>query len=48
MDFHFNGLNFNAVENLQGFEARAAFLCQSKALCSNPVNPVTMFREDSL
>ncbi len=46
MDFSFSDLNFNSVENLPGFEARAAFLCSGKALRGNPVNSVTVFRED--
>lgn len=36
MDFSFSDLNFNSVENLPGFEARAAFT----------VNSATVFRED--
>ena len=57
MDFSFSDLNFNSVvtdnvailpsiENLPGFEARAAFLCYGKALRSNPVNSASVFRED--
>ena len=36
MDFYFSDLNFNSVENLPSFEARAAFT----------VNSVSVFRED--
>ena len=36
MDFSFSDLNFNSVENLPGFEARAAFT----------VNSASVFRED--
>lgn len=36
MDFSFSDLNFNSVENLPGFEARAAFT----------VNFASVFRED--
>lgn len=36
MDFSFSDLNFNSVENLPSFEARAAFT----------VNSVSVFRED--
>ena len=36
MDFSFPDLNFNSVENLPGFEARAAFT----------VNSASVFRED--
>ncbi len=57
MDFSFSDLNYNSVvidnvamlpsiETLPGFEARAAFLCSGKALRGNPVNSVTVFRED--
>ncbi len=46
MDFSFPDLNFNSVENLPGFEARAAFLCCGKALRGNPVNSASVFRED--
>lgn len=46
MDFSFSDLNFNSVENLPGFEARAAFLCYGKALRDDPVNSASVFRED--
>jgi len=36
MDFSLSELNFNSVETLPGFEARAAFT----------VNSATVFRED--
>lgn len=36
MDFSFSNLNFNSVENVRGYEARAAFT----------VNSATIFRED--
>ena len=36
MDFSFSDLNINSVENLPGYEARAAFT----------VNSATLFRED--
>ena len=36
MDFSFSDLNFNSVENLPGFEARAAFT----------VNSASVFRQD--
>lgn len=36
MDFSFSDLNFNSVETLPGFEARAAF----------SVNSATVFHED--
>ena len=36
MDFSFSDLNFNSVETLPGYEARAAFT----------VNSATVFRED--
>ena len=35
-----------SIENLPGFEARAAFLCYGKALCGNPANSASVFRED--
>ena len=35
-----------SIENLPDFEARAAFLCHGKALRGNPVNSVSVFRED--
>ena len=46
MDFSFSDLNSNSVENLPGFEARAAFLCYGKALRDDPVNSASVFRED--
>lgn len=46
MDFSFSDFNFNSVENLPGFEARAAFLCYGKALRDDPVNSASVFRED--
>lgn len=36
MDFSYSDLNFNSVENLPGFEARAVFT----------VNSASIFRED--
>ncbi len=39
-------INYNSVETLPGFEARAAFLCCGKALRGNPVNSASVFRED--
>ena len=36
MDFSFDNLNYNSVENVPGFEARAAFT----------VNSATVFKED--
>ncbi len=53
----FSDLNFNSVvidnvamlpsiETCPGFEARAAFLCSSKALRGNSVNSAPVFRED--
>ena len=36
MDFSFSDLNFNSVETLPGFEARAAFT----------LNPASVFKED--
>ncbi len=46
MDSSISDLNFNSVENPPGFETRAAFLCSGKALRGNPVNSVSVFRED--
>lgn len=46
MDFSFSDLNFNSVETLPGYQARAAFLCYGKALRDDPVNSASVFRED--
>ncbi len=46
MDFSFSDLNFNSVENLPVFEARAAFLCSGKALRGNSINSASVFKED--
>ena len=35
-----------SIENLPGFETRAASLCHGKALRGNPVNSASVFRED--
>ncbi len=55
MDFSFSDLSFNSVvtdnvamppsiEDLPGFEARAAFLCHGKALRVDSVNSASVFR----
>ncbi|MDE5810973.1 MAG: hypothetical protein K2H61_01545 [Muribaculaceae bacterium] len=35
-----------SIETVPGVEARAAFLCNGKALRVNPVNSASVFRED--
>ena len=48
MDFSFSDLNFNSVENLPGFEARAAFTVNSASVFREDVDIVPTIVDDSL
>ena len=48
MDFSFSDLNFNLVENLPGFEARAAFTVNSASVLREDVDIVPTVVDDSL
>lgn len=48
MDFSFSDLNFNSVENLPGFEARAAFTVNSASVFREDVDIVPTVVDDSL
>ncbi|MBD5239648.1 MAG: hypothetical protein HDS64_07780 [Bacteroidales bacterium] len=48
MDFSFSVLNFNSVENLLGFEARAAFTVNSASVFREDVDIVPTIVDDSL
>ena len=48
MDFSFFDLNFNSVENLPGFEARAAFTVNSASVFREDVDIVPTVVDDSL
>ena len=48
MDFSFSDLNFNSVENLPGFEARAAFTVNSASEFLEDVDIVPTVVDDSL
>ena len=48
MDFPFSELNFNSVETLPGFEARAAFTVNSSSVFKEDVDIVPTIVDDSL
>ena len=48
MDFSFSDLNFNSVENLPGFEARAAFTVNFASVFREDVDIVPTIVDDSL
>ena len=48
MDLSFSDLNFNSVENLPGFEARAAFTVNSVSVSCEDVDIVPTVVDDSL
>ena len=48
MDLSFSDLNFNSVENLPGFEARAAFTVNSVSVFCENVDIVPSVVDDSL
>ena len=48
MDFSFSDLNFNSVENLPGFEARAAFTVNSASVFREDVDIVLNIVDDTL
>ena len=48
MDFSFSDLNFNLVENLPGFEARAACTVNSASVLREDVDIVPTVVDDSL
>ena len=48
MDLSFSDLNFNSVENLHGFEARAAFTVNSVSVFCENVDIVPSVVDDSL
>ena len=48
MDLSFSNLNFNSVENLPGFEARAAFTVNSASVFREDVDIVPTIVDDSL
>ena len=48
MDFSFSDLNFNSVENLPGFEARAAFTVNSASVFREDVDIVPTIIDDKL
>ena len=48
MDLSFSDLNFNSVENLPGFEARAAFTVNSTSVFREDVNIVPTIVADTL
>ena len=48
MDFSFPDLNFNSVENLPGFEARAAFTVNSASVFREDMDIVPTVMDDSL
>lgn len=48
MDFSFSGLNFNSVETLPGFEARAAFTVNSSSVFKEDVDMVLTIVDDTL
>ena len=48
MDFSFSDLNFNSVETLPGFEARAAFTVNSASVFREDVDIVPTVVDDSL
>ena len=48
MDFSFSDLNFNSVETLLGFEARAAFTVNSASVFKEDVDMVPIIVDDTL
>ncbi|MDE5662441.1 MAG: hypothetical protein K2I37_00185 [Muribaculaceae bacterium] len=48
MDFSFPDLNFNSVENLPGFEARAALTVNSASVFCEDLDIVQTIADDSL
>ena len=48
MDLSFSNLNFNSVENLSGFEARAAFTVNSASVFREDVDIVPVIIDDTL
>ena len=46
MDFSFSDLNFNSVENLPGFDARAAFTVNSASVSRKDVGIVPTIVDD--
>lgn len=48
MDLSFSDLNFNSVENLPGFEVRAAFTVNSASVFREDVDIVPTVVDDSL
>ena len=48
MDFSFDNLNFNSVENLPGFEARAAFILNSATVFKENVDIVPTIVDETL
>ena len=48
MDFSFSDLNFNSVETLPGFEARAAFTVNSSSVFKEDVDIVPTIVDDTL
>lgn len=48
MDFSFSDLNYNSVENLPGFEARAAFTVNSASVFREDVDIVPTIVDDTL
>ena len=48
MDLFYTDLNFNSVENLPGFEARAAFTVNSASVFREDVDIVPTIVDDKL
>ena len=48
MDFSFSDLNFNSVETLPGYEARAAFTVNSASVFKEDVDIVPTIVDDTL
>lgn len=48
MEFSFSGLNFNSVETLPGFEARAAFTVNSASMFKEDVDMMPTMVDDTL
>lgn len=48
MDFSFSELNFNSIETLPGFEARAAFSVNSSSVFKEDVDIVPIIVDDTL
>lgn len=48
MDFSFSDLNFNSVENVPGYEARAAFTVNSSSVFKEDIDIVPTIVDDTL